>query len=150
MRNLLFILIALCVLFTYTASAASHTKGHSKHKSVAHHHNKHSPKKHHTPAHHSTGKKKKTTKKVTKKTSKKGSKKSTTKKTPTTHAHQKAYPKHKIVAYVLDWDTPKNIAWNKLDHIVYAFAEPNAKGDLKNFDGNNLKKRMLHIDHDTI
>ncbi|PHZ10037.1 uncharacterized protein RHIMIDRAFT_205883 [Rhizopus microsporus ATCC 52813] len=144
MRNLLFILIALCVLFTYTASAASHTKGHSKHKSVAHHHNKHSPKKHHTPAHHSTGKKKKTTKKVTKKTSKKGSKKgskkSTTKKTPTTHAHQKAYPKHKIVAYVLDWDTPKNIVWNKLDHIVYAFAEPNVKGDLKNFDGNNLKK----------
>ncbi|GAA5811790.1 hypothetical protein MFLAVUS_005233 [Mucor flavus] len=46
---------------------------------------------------------------------------------------------HKLVAYVVDWDIPKSIRWDHLDHIAYAFAEPNENGELESYSGNNLK-----------
>ncbi|EIE91459.1 hypothetical protein G6F46_010811 [Rhizopus delemar] len=171
MRHILFTLLTLCVVFSYTALAASsHSKGHiSKHKSLSHHHtNKRTHYK--TIHHHSSGKKKptkkskKSTKHSSKHLSKKHTKKHTTKHTKkhttkhvvkhttkhttkhtssnkknTPNASSLTFPNHKVVAYVLDWDIPKNIKWDKLDHIAYAFAEPNANGVLKGFDGNNLK-----------
>ena len=175
MRHILFTLLTLCVVFSYTALAASgHSKGHiSKHKSLSHHHtNKHA---HYKAIHHHSSGKKKTTKKFKKSTkhsskhlSKKHTKKHTTKHTiKHTVKHTKKYttkhttkhtssnkkntpntssltfPNHKVVAYVLDWDIPKNIKWDKLDHIAYAFAEPNANGVLKGFDGSNLKSGIV-------
>lgn len=138
MRNILVILLSLCVLFAYTASATSHHSTH-KHKSLSHHSTK---RAHHVTAHHSS-KHKKSTKKITKKkTNKKVTKKSkkhTTKKASVKKVNDKSYPNHKVIAYVLDWDIPKNIQWSKLDHIAYAFAEPDAKGNLKGFESGNLK-----------
>ncbi|RUS30043.1 glycoside hydrolase [Jimgerdemannia flammicorona] len=52
----------------------------------------------------------------------------------------KAYGKHGLVAYITDWDVPSNIPYKKLDHLIYSFAEPNAKGAIVGFDGSQLKK----------
>ncbi|KAG1147670.1 hypothetical protein G6F37_005651 [Rhizopus arrhizus] len=138
MRNILVILLSLCVLFAYTASASSHHTAH-KHKSLSHHSTK---RAHHVTAHHSS-KNKKSTKKISKKkTNKKVTKKTkkhTTKKASVKKVNDKSYPNHKVIAYVLDWDIPKNVQWSKLDHIAYAFAEPDAKGNLKGFESGNLK-----------
>jgi chitinase len=137
MRNILVILLSLCVLFAYTASASSHHTTH-KHKSLSHHSTK---RAHHVTAHHSS-KNKKSTKKISKKTNKKVTKKTkkhTTKKASVKKVNDKSYPNHKVIAYVLDWDIPKNVQWSKLDHIAYAFAEPDAKGNLKGFESGNLK-----------
>lgn len=47
----------------------------------------------------------------------------------------------KLIAYVVDWEVPKNIQWKKLDHIVYSFAEPNSHGVLESITSSNLKSR---------
>lgn len=52
------------------------------------------------------------------------------------------YGKHRLVTYVVDWEIPKSINWKQLDHIAYAFAEPDSKGTLKSFTKGNLKNRM--------
>lgn len=57
----------------------------------------------------------------------------------------KIYGKHRLSAYVVDWEIPKSIQWNKLDHIVYAFAEPNEKGELKSFTDSTLKSGLYFI-----
>ncbi|KAI7851020.1 glycoside hydrolase superfamily [Circinella umbellata] len=46
---------------------------------------------------------------------------------------------HKLTAYVADWEVPKSIPWNKLDHINYAFAVPDRQGKLSQFNPNQLK-----------
>lgn len=56
-----------------------------------------------------------------------------------TAQNSKIYGKHRLTTYVVDWEVPKSIQWNKLDHIAYAFAEPNAKGELKSYTAGTLK-----------
>lgn len=60
----------------------------------------------------------------------------------TLSTHKKNYGKQRLITYVVDWEVPKNIKWNKIDHIAYAFAEPNAKGELKSYTSSNLKSSM--------
>lgn len=50
-----------------------------------------------------------------------------------------SYGDHRLITYVVDWEVPESISWDKLDHIAYAFAEPNSKGDLESFTASNLK-----------
>lgn len=57
---------------------------------------------------------------------------------------------HKLVAYVVDWDIPKSIRWDHLDHIAYAFAEPNENGDLESYSGSNLKSGKSSIIYNKI
>ena len=49
------------------------------------------------------------------------------------------YGKQRLISYVVDWDIPKNIKWEQLDHVAYAFAEPNEKGELGSYTDSNLK-----------
>jgi chitinase len=49
----------------------------------------------------------------------------------------------KLIAYVVDWEVPKNIQWSKLDNIVYSFVEPNAEGALESFTSSNLRSRKF-------
>ncbi|KAI8139946.1 glycoside hydrolase superfamily [Fennellomyces sp. T-0311] len=46
---------------------------------------------------------------------------------------------HKLTAYVVDWDLPKSIPWDKLDYINYAFGVPNQHGQLTLFDPDQLR-----------
>ncbi|KAI8091858.1 glycoside hydrolase [Thamnidium elegans] len=50
------------------------------------------------------------------------------------------YGSHQLITYVVDWDIPTSIPWDKLDHIAYAFAVPNQQGELTQFDEVQLKK----------
>jgi GH18 family chitinase len=50
------------------------------------------------------------------------------------------YGKHRLVTYVVDWEIP-TINWDQLDHIAYAFAEPNSEGTLESFTESSLKNR---------
>lgn len=59
--------------------------------------------------------------------------------TQVTAQNRKIYGKHRLTTYVVDWEVPKSIQWHKLDHIAYAFAEPNAKGELKSYTAGTLK-----------
>lgn len=52
---------------------------------------------------------------------------------------KKSYGKHKVISYVVDWEVPKKINWSKLDHVAYAFAEPDKTGSLKSFTSSTLK-----------
>lgn len=52
----------------------------------------------------------------------------------------KPYGKHSLITYVVDWEVPSNIAWNKIDHAIYSFAEPNSKGQLQSFSSSSLSK----------
>ncbi|CAO3625462.1 unnamed protein product [Cunninghamella echinulata] len=45
----------------------------------------------------------------------------------------------RLQAYVTDWDLPKTIAWDKLDHILYAFAVPDQSGKLGKFNEKQLQ-----------
>ncbi|KAI9303931.1 glycoside hydrolase superfamily [Cunninghamella echinulata] len=45
----------------------------------------------------------------------------------------------RLQAYVADWDIPKTIAWDKLDHILYAFAVPDQSGKLGKFNEKKLQ-----------
>lgn len=49
------------------------------------------------------------------------------------------YGKHRLISYVVDWEVPKKIKWDQMDHIAYAFAEPNESGKLESFSDDNLK-----------
>lgn len=53
---------------------------------------------------------------------------------------QNIYGKHSLITYVVDWDIPASIPWNKLDHISYAFAIPNKSGTLSGFNKPQLIK----------
>ncbi|CDH48511.1 acidic mammalian chitinase [Lichtheimia corymbifera JMRC:FSU:9682] len=62
--------------------------------------------------------------------------------------------KHKdggVIAYVVDWDLPSKIAWNKLDQVIYSFAEPEKNGKLSGFDESQLKSVVKEgHKHDTL
>lgn len=51
------------------------------------------------------------------------------------------YGKHRLISYVVDWEIPKTINWDQMDHIAYAFAEPNESGKLESYSDSNLKSR---------
>ncbi|SAM05821.1 hypothetical protein [Absidia glauca] len=54
-------------------------------------------------------------------------------------AHSSDAASHvKLSAYVTDWALPSKIAWSKLDHVYYAFSEPDKSGALGQFDKNQL------------
>lgn len=48
------------------------------------------------------------------------------------------YGKHRLVTYVVDWEIPSVINWDQLDHVAYAFAEPDSEGTLESFTKENL------------
>ncbi|KAI8889545.1 glycoside hydrolase family 18 protein [Backusella circina FSU 941] len=54
-------------------------------------------------------------------------------------ATSKIYGKHNLISYVVDWEIPKNIPWDKMDHVAYAFAEPSKDGTLGSFTPDYLK-----------
>ncbi|KAI9266938.1 glycoside hydrolase superfamily [Sporodiniella umbellata] len=130
MHNKLALVFFLCLFLINVASTASH-----KTKSLSHNRNGKHFKHHHSRSLKAV--KKTNSKHTTKKTNRKTKK--VAKKNPKKTNSDKSYPKHKIVAYVLDWDIPKNVKWGEVDHLAYAFAEPDVKGNLKNFDSHNLK-----------
>ncbi|KAI7894397.1 glycoside hydrolase [Mucor mucedo] len=49
------------------------------------------------------------------------------------------YGKHRLISYVVDWEIPETIKWDQMDHIAYAFAEPNESGELKSYTDSNLE-----------
>lgn len=51
------------------------------------------------------------------------------------------YGKHRLISYVVDWEIPKTINWDQMDHVAYAFAEPNESGALESYSDSNLKSR---------
>ncbi|KAI8342256.1 glycoside hydrolase superfamily [Chlamydoabsidia padenii] len=53
---------------------------------------------------------------------------------------RKVYGSHRLNAYVTDWALPEKIAWNMLDHVIYAFAVPDRNGQLGQFDGDQLQR----------
>ncbi|CEG74765.1 hypothetical protein RMATCC62417_09920 [Rhizopus microsporus] len=55
-------------------------------------------------------------------------------------SHTRIFGQHKLVAYLVDWDIPTAIPWEKLDHVAYAFAVPDASGNLTQFDKAQLMK----------
>lgn len=57
-----------------------------------------------------------------------------------------SYGSHRLITYIVDWDVPSTINWGKLDHVTYAFAEPNAEGKLESITSTNLKSGMLYIE----
>ncbi|KAG1054949.1 hypothetical protein G6F43_003063 [Rhizopus delemar] len=54
---------------------------------------------------------------------------------------------HKLVAYIVDWDLPRTIYWDKLDHVSYAFAVPNKEGDLNGFNKTQLNQVVKEAHH---
>ncbi|KAI8338703.1 glycoside hydrolase superfamily [Chlamydoabsidia padenii] len=58
----------------------------------------------------------------------------------------------KLSAYIVDWELPSKIAWSKLDHVYYAFAEPDRTGALGQFDKNQLRSvvKQAHSNKKTI
>ncbi|KAI8370835.1 glycoside hydrolase superfamily [Choanephora cucurbitarum] len=54
-------------------------------------------------------------------------------------ASKKTYGKHRLIAYVVDWELPKSVNWNLLDHVVYSFSEPDAQGNMKGFTSSSLQ-----------
>ncbi|KAI8357261.1 glycoside hydrolase superfamily [Blakeslea trispora] len=54
-------------------------------------------------------------------------------------ASKKAYGKHRLIGYVVDWELPKSINWGLFDHAVYSFSEPDAHGNMKSFSGSLLQ-----------
>lgn len=55
------------------------------------------------------------------------------------------FGQHKLVAYLVDWDIPTVIPWEKLDHVAYAFAVPDTSGNLTQFDKAQLMKGKTYI-----
>ncbi|CAO3609811.1 unnamed protein product [Cunninghamella blakesleeana] len=53
----------------------------------------------------------------------------------------------RLQAYVTDWAFPTSIAWNKLDHILYAFAVPDSKGNIGQFNEKQLQQ-LVHQAHE--
>ncbi|KAH8547829.1 glycoside hydrolase superfamily [Umbelopsis sp. PMI_123] len=45
----------------------------------------------------------------------------------------------KVSAYVVDWELPTNISYNKLDHLLYSFAIPDKTGALGQFSVSQLQ-----------
>ncbi|KAI8063346.1 glycoside hydrolase superfamily [Gilbertella persicaria] len=62
---------------------------------------------------------------------------------------KKTYGKHRLVSYVVDWEIPKSINWSLMDHVVYAFAEPDVHGNLKEITSSSLKSftKTAHQHH---
>lgn len=123
---LLAIVCLLCSSFVtakHTSSVSKHTSYHSTSKKY--HHPSSSKKKHTTTTKHKTTKHKTTKHKTTK------------------HSATNIYGKHRLIAYVVDWEVPSTISWSKFDHVAYAFAEPDANGALKSFTDSVLKKCKL-------
>lgn len=89
-------------------------------------------KKKHTTINKKTATKKKTT-----------TKKHATKSSSVSAASADIYGKHRLIAYVVDWEIPSTVNWDKVDHVAYAFAEPDATGALKSFTDSLLKKCKL-------
>lgn len=130
------ILLAIVCLLCSSFVAAKHTSSISKHTS---HHS--TSKKY---QHSSSSKKKHTTTTTKHKTTKhKTTKHKTTKHKTTKHSATNIYGKHRLIAYVVDWEVPSTISWSKFDHVAYAFAEPDANGALKSFTDSVLKKCKL-------
>jgi chitinase len=109
--------VTLFALFTLTLARKEHTKS-----SVTTHH--------YVSVHHHASTLKKKISTSIKKSS------SVSKRT------SKIYGKQRLVTYIVDWEVPKNIKWDKLDHVAYAFAEPNANGELASYTESNLKSGM--------
>lgn len=134
---LLAIVCSLCSSFVMaknTSSVSKHTSHHSASKKY--YHSSSSKKKHiATTTKHKTTKHKTTKHKTTKH--------KTTKHKTTKHSATKIYGKHRLIAYVVDWEVPSTISWSKFDHVAYAFAEPDANGALKSFTDSVLKKCKL-------
>ncbi|ORX57599.1 hypothetical protein DM01DRAFT_1334193 [Hesseltinella vesiculosa] len=57
-----------------------------------------------------------------------------------------------ITAYITDWAIPSSIAWNKLDHINYAFAVPGKDGTLSQFTASQLQSvvKEAHANQKTV
>ncbi|KAI7872659.1 glycoside hydrolase superfamily [Spinellus fusiger] len=51
-----------------------------------------------------------------------------------------AYGSQRLTAYVVEWSLPKEIPWEMLDHIAYAFAIPDQHGRLTHFNHQILSK----------
>ncbi|KAI9276212.1 glycoside hydrolase superfamily [Sporodiniella umbellata] len=51
---------------------------------------------------------------------------------------QSIYGQHQLVAYIVDWDLPSTLPWDKIDHIAYAFAIPKKSGKLEGFNKTQL------------
>ncbi|GAB5589666.1 hypothetical protein Unana1_04566 [Umbelopsis nana] len=54
-------------------------------------------------------------------------------------ANAAASSRPNLYAYIVDWEIPKDIQWSKVDHVIYAFAEPDQQGKLTNFDSQQLQ-----------
>lgn len=115
MRNGSFFLILVTLFAFFTLTVARKEPIKNTHRYVSIHH------------HTSTLKKKMTTITSIKKSS---------------VSKSKIFGKQRLVTYIVDWEVPKNIPWDKLDHIAYAFAEPNANGELGSYTDSNLKSGM--------
>lgn len=131
------ILIAIACFLSSSGVMAKQTSSVSKHshQSKGHHHFStvsKKKKKKYTTINKKTATKKKTT-----------TKKHATKSSSVSAAAADIYGKHRLIAYVVDWEIPSTVNWDKVDHVAYAFAEPDANGALKSFTDSLLKKCKL-------
>ncbi|KAI9479574.1 glycoside hydrolase superfamily [Zychaea mexicana] len=46
---------------------------------------------------------------------------------------------NRLIAYIADWALPDQIAWDKLDQVIYSFAVPDQSGSLGQFNADQLK-----------
>lgn len=131
------ILVAIACFLTSSVVMAKHTSSIAKHSHHTRNDHTSTLSKNKKKKKHITVKKKTTTKK------KATTKKHTTKSTSVSAASADIYGKHRLIAYVVDWEIPSTVNWDKVDHVAYAFAEPDANGALKSFTDSLLKKCML-------
>ncbi|CAO3623096.1 unnamed protein product [Mucor fragilis] len=128
------ILVAIACFLTSSVVMAKHTSSIAKHSHHTRNDHTSTLSKNKKKKKHITVKKKTTTKK------KATTKKHTTKSTSVSAASADIYGKHRLIAYVVDWEIPSTVNWDKVDHVAYAFAEPDANGALKSFTDSLLKK----------